>query len=225
VKFHKSAWGFNVPARRRLDAKTKKLVEEISAIPGGEAIRLCIQYGTCTASCPNAARMEYTPSEIIALARAGMRHEVLSSHSMWHRLSCYLCTVRCPRGIKPTELMHTLETIAPKEGLSPRRALTHSRETIEKCRVGWGQVKSLDNGHLTVEHRPLVLEQGKLKLGELATKKVLRQIAHTGFGRDCQAGDWVSIHWDWACAKLTPAQVQNLDKYTRYHLTLANQTR
>lgn len=48
---------------------------------------------------------------------------------------------------------------------------------------------------------------------------------YTGFVRDCQAGDRVSIHWDWACAKLTPAQVQNLDKYTRYHLTLANQTR
>ena len=105
--------------------KRKNFVEEISAIPGGEGIRLCIQCGTCTASCPNADKMEYTPSEIIALARAGYRHEVLSSHSMWYCLSCYLCTVRCPRGINPTELMHALESIATKEGLSPHhRTLT-----------------------------------------------------------------------------------------------------
>ena len=104
--------------------KRKNFVEEISAIPGGEAIRLCIQCGTCTASCPNADKMEYTPSEIIALSRAGLRREVLSSNSMWYCLSCYLCTVRCPRGIKPTELMHVLESLATKEGLSPRRALT-----------------------------------------------------------------------------------------------------
>ena len=90
-------------------------VGEICAIPGGESIRLCIQCGTCTASCPNADRMEHTPSELIAMARAGMRDEVLSSNSMWLCLSCYLCTVRCPRGIKQTELMHTLECLAVRQ--------------------------------------------------------------------------------------------------------------
>ena len=79
---------------------TSTLIEEICAIPGGEGIRLCIQCGTCTASCPNADKMEHTPSELIAMARAGMRKEVLSSNAMWYCLSCYMCTVRCPRGIK-----------------------------------------------------------------------------------------------------------------------------
>jgi hydrogenase maturation factor len=69
-----------------------------------------------------------------------------------------------------------------------------------------------------------VLAEGKLRLGELTTKKVLRQIDRTGFIKDSQVGDWVSTHWDWACEKLTPRQVQSLEKYTRYHLSLANQT-
>jgi len=99
-------------------------VEEISAIPGGEGIRLCIQCGTCTASCPNSDRMEHTPSQLIAMARAGMREEVLSSNAMWYCLSCYLCTVRCPRGIKQTDLIHALECLAVREGLSHRRTLT-----------------------------------------------------------------------------------------------------
>jgi len=94
-----------------------KFVKEICAIPGGEGIRVCIQCGTCTASCPNAHKMEHTPSQLIAMARAGMREEVLSSNAMWYCLSCYLCTVRCPRGINQTDLMHALECLAVREGL------------------------------------------------------------------------------------------------------------
>jgi heterodisulfide reductase subunit C len=100
------------------------LIDEISAIPGGEGIRLCIQCGTCTASCPNADRMDYTPSQLIAMARAGMREEVLSSNAMWYCLSCYLCTVRCPRGIKQTELMHALESLAVRRRLTTGRSRT-----------------------------------------------------------------------------------------------------
>lgn len=109
-----------------MEKKTRAdaFVEEISNIPGGEGIRLCIQCGTCTASCPNAEKMEHTPSQLIAMARAGMREEVLSSNAMWYCLSCYLCTVRCPRGIKQTELMHALESLAVRENLSHRRSRT-----------------------------------------------------------------------------------------------------
>ncbi len=103
-----------------METKTRSdaFIDEICAIPGGEGIRLCIQCGTCTASCPNADKMEHTPSQLIAMARAGMREEVLSSNTMWYCLSCYLCTVRCPRGIKQTDLMHALECVAVREGLS-----------------------------------------------------------------------------------------------------------
>jgi heterodisulfide reductase subunit C len=104
--------------------RNRSLIDEISAIPGGEGVRLCIQCGTCTASCPNADRMEHTPSQLIAMARAGMREEVLSSNAMWHCLSCYLCTVRCPRGIKQTELMHALECLAVRHGLATGRSRT-----------------------------------------------------------------------------------------------------
>jgi len=104
--------------------RTDAFVNEIAALPGGEGVRLCIQCGTCTASCPNADRMEHTPSQLIAMARAGMRDEVLSSDAMWYCLSCYLCTVRCPRGIKQTDLMHALESLAVREGLSHGRTLT-----------------------------------------------------------------------------------------------------
>jgi len=103
---------------------TGTLVEEISNIPGGERIRLCIQCGTCSASCPNANKMDHTPRKLIAMARAGMREEVLSSNSMWLCASCYLCTVRCPREIKITDIMHALECISVRENVSSARTLT-----------------------------------------------------------------------------------------------------
>lgn len=109
-----------------METKTRanSFVEEISVIPGGEGIRLCIQCGTCTASCPSADRWEYTPAGIIAMVRAGMREEVLSSSSMWHCLSCYFCTVRCPRGVKPTNLFHALENLANQGGFKIRGTRT-----------------------------------------------------------------------------------------------------
>jgi len=99
-------------------------VEEVAATPGGEHIRACIQCGICTGSCPMAGEMEYPPRKIIALIRAGMRDEVLSSSSMWHCLSCYLCTVRCPRGVKPTELAHALESLASWHGFRVKETRT-----------------------------------------------------------------------------------------------------
>jgi len=95
-----------------IEKAKRTFIDDICSIPGGEKIRLCIQCGTCSASCPNVNKMEYTPRQIIAMARAGMKDEVLSSNSMWCCASCYLCTVRCPRDIKPTELMHALECVA-----------------------------------------------------------------------------------------------------------------
>ena len=94
----------------------KNFLDEVKATPGGEHILACIQCGTCTGSCPMAGNMEYPPRKIIAMIRAGMRDEVLSSNSMWFCLSCYMCTARCPRGVKPTELAHALESLANQQG-------------------------------------------------------------------------------------------------------------
>ncbi len=60
--------------------------------------------------------MEYPPRKTIAMIRAGMRDKVLSSNSMWFCLSCYMCTARCPRGVKPTELAHAIESLATQHG-------------------------------------------------------------------------------------------------------------
>lgn len=91
-------------------------LDEVAATPGGSKIRSCIQCGMCSGTCPTANEMEHPPRKIIAMIRADMRDEVLSSSSMWHCVSCYLCYDRCPRGVHPTEIAHALESLATKYG-------------------------------------------------------------------------------------------------------------
>lgn len=107
-------------------------IDEVCSIPGGDAIRSCIQCGMCTGSCPTASRWDYPPRQAIAMVRAGLRNELLSSNSMWFCASCYICTVRCPRDIKPTDIMHALEVIAIRDGLSTKRSRT---PVMYKCFV------------------------------------------------------------------------------------------
>ncbi len=110
----------------QVETKTgrRNLLAEVASLPGGEKIRDCIQCGMCSGSCPAAQYMDYSPRRIIAMVRANMWDEVLSSNSIWHCVSCYLCTVRCPRDIKPTETMHILETLSIREGYKVRESFT-----------------------------------------------------------------------------------------------------
>lgn len=105
-------------------SKNGHFLAEVRNMPGGSAINECIQCGTCTGSCPNASRMDFAPRKVIAMVRAGLRDEVLSCNTMWYCATCYLCTVRCPREIKPTEIMHALESIAINSGLVNKRLST-----------------------------------------------------------------------------------------------------
>ena len=98
--------------------------DEVCSVPGGEAIRSCIQCGMCTGSCPTANNWDYSPRRVIAMVRAGLREELLSSNSMWFCASCYTCTVRCPRDIKPADIMHALEVLAVRSGLSTKHSRT-----------------------------------------------------------------------------------------------------
>jgi heterodisulfide reductase subunit C len=105
-------------------AVVASFIDEVCSIPGGEEINSCIQCGVCTGSCPTANQWDYPPRRVIAMVRAGLRDELLSSNSMWFCVSCYSCTVRCPRDIKPADIMHALEIIALRSGKSTRKSNT-----------------------------------------------------------------------------------------------------
>lgn len=100
----------------RLDECDLNFVNEVEEA-GGENISACFQCGTCGGGCPTVFAMDYTPRQIIRMVFLGMRKQVLTSSSIWVCSSCYTCQTRCPRGVKITDVMHALKSIAIKENV------------------------------------------------------------------------------------------------------------
>jgi heterodisulfide reductase subunit C len=89
---------------------------EAVAKAGGEKINLCIQCGTCTASCPMGRRTAFRTRQLIRRALLGFRDEVLSDKDLWLCTTCYTCLERCPRGVDPTDVILAIRTMAVKSG-------------------------------------------------------------------------------------------------------------
>jgi len=76
------------------------------------ALGACIQCGTCTASCPNAFAMDFSPRHLWRLILLEQETAVFASKTFVLCSSCYYCTLRCPRGLALTEAMAGLKQIA-----------------------------------------------------------------------------------------------------------------
>ena len=62
------------------------------------------------------------------------------------------------------------------------------------------------------------------QLGPPRIESVTRWIDGRGYVDDLVAGEWVAIHWGWACDRLLPHQRSNLERYTRRHIAICNAT-
>ncbi len=97
--------------------------QEADALAGiREMVRPCIQCGTCTGSCPNEFAMDLTPRHMWRLVLMGQTTEVLASRTFSLCSACYMCTLRCPRGLPLTEAIGRLKQLAGTRHLSHLRA-------------------------------------------------------------------------------------------------------
>jgi len=118
-------------------------------------------------------------------------------------------------GAHPSHAFHVLE-VFPRVGLL-REEPAPVVETIDACRIRWGRVEEVVGDRLAVRARRLEMTDGRLVLGPPVTEAVH---APTGLATP---GDWVSLHWGWACDRLSPAQVARLVRSTSAALELANE--
>jgi len=125
---------------------------------------------------------------------------------------------KAPAGARPHHSFHVLDVH------SRVSEMDSTLQTLDQCRVSWGKVAQIRAGEMLVDRQPLVLREGKLVLGDARAGLVARQVDGRGFVDAARPGDWVSLHWGWVCEVLTHRQRTNLDRYTRHHLAIANQT-
>ncbi|TCJ15444.1 4Fe-4S dicluster domain-containing protein [Parasulfuritortus cantonensis] len=133
---------------QQMSAKYKnnflKEIEEQAEM--GEWVKMCMQCGVCSGSCPTNFHpgWEHPPQELFMMIRAGKRDEVLDSQSMWMCVSCYNCYVRCPRKVPITHIMHGIAEYAYRIGRAPKNQPTlHLSQTFWNNATKTGRVNEV----------------------------------------------------------------------------------
>ena len=125
-------------------------------------------------------------------------------------------------GSYPVHAFHVLE-VFPRVGLMRGGdAPTSLVETMDACRIRWGTLLSVNGGQLIVEAPRLELAGGALRLGPPCIETVNGWHDLTGPLGGVRPGDHVSLHWGWACDRLSQPQLRGLMAWTNAALAIAN---
>jgi len=115
--------------------------------------------------------------------------------------------------------------IYPYTGLlTDRRKAAHALTVLDRCRIRWGKVLAVHGDQVVVQSQPLTWDGRWLRLGPAQTETVVQSLDGVGMAGTVEVGDWVALHWEWVCERLTDAQVGYLRRYTQRHLAIVNDT-
>src|SRR5215475_10307465 len=106
--------------------------------------------------------------------------------------------------------------------LGDDRMTKHALTVLDRCRVRWGTVIAVHGDQATVESRPLGWDGRLLTLGEPAAETARLPLDEAASAGGIAPGDWVALHWDWVCDKLTDRQLRALRGYSQRHLDMVN---
>jgi hypothetical protein len=107
--------------------------------------------------------------------------------------------------------------------LSDGRKADTALTVLDRCRIRWGRVLALRGDQVVVRSAPLTWDGRRLGLGDAITETAVRSVAGVGMLGALRVGDWVSLHWEWVCDRLTPQQAGYLRAYTLRHLRIVNE--
>ncbi|MFN2557840.1 MAG: DUF6390 family protein [Nitriliruptorales bacterium] len=126
-----------------------------------------------------------------------------------------------PAGGLPHHAFHVFG-VYPWVGLLVSGRTDHPLHVLDRCRIRWGRVVTVEGDLVVVRSRPLTWDGRQLALGPPQFETVHGAVDGMGFVGELREGDWVSLHWDWICDRLNPRQLANLRGYTLQQLDLTN---
>ncbi len=106
--------------------------------------------------------------------------------------------------------------------LDDARRRTQAMIVLDRCRIRWGQVRTVSADKVTAESQSLVWASGRLRLGPPVVETVRRGIDGLALSAPIAEDDWVALHWDWVCDVITEPQRDALQHYSNQHLELVN---
>lgn len=126
-----------------------------------------------------------------------------------------------PAGAVPHHSFHVFG-VYPWVGLLAAHRGPEPLQILDRCRIRWGEVIEAFGDSALVRSRPLLWNGQALNLGAPEIEQVIVAVDGTGLVGTVSTGDWVSLHWDWVCDRLTRRQLANLIRYTRHQLRITN---
>ena len=113
--------------------------------------------------------------------------------------------------------------IYPYTGLlSDGRKAASALAVLDRCRIRWGRVLAVQGDQVVVRCSPLTWDGEVLALGPPVDETVVQSVDGVGMVGGVAPGEWVSLHWEWVCDRLTEGQVGRLRRYTERHLAIVN---
>jgi hypothetical protein len=128
-----------------------------------------------------------------------------------------------PDGALPHHSFHVFG-VYPWLGLLREGRLDEPLRVLDRCRIRWGQVRSVGHGTAVVRSRPLVWDGRRLALGDAADEPVRADSGPRSVGA-LRPGAWCSLHWDWVCEVLDAPSLARLQRYTLAQLAVVNGVR
>jgi len=86
----------------------------------GDFYKKCFQCGTCSATCSLSPDTAPFPRKEIAWAVWGMKKQLMQDPDIWLCYQCNDCSVYCPRGARPGEVMNAIRQECVKHYSFPR---------------------------------------------------------------------------------------------------------
>jgi len=99
----------------------------------------CLQCGKCTGGCPVSLRTDLNIRRIMR-ELIFVEEEVLKKEAIWDCTTCKTCTLRCPRGLEPSQVIVALRANLVERGRVPKTVI----EALEATYVHgnpWGRAR------------------------------------------------------------------------------------
>jgi hypothetical protein len=93
---------------------------------------------------------------------------------------------------------------------------------LDRCRIRWGQVLSVQGDEVVVRSRPLTFDGRELALGPLQAERARWASGGRALTQGLAPGQDVSLHWDWVCDVLDTGALTALREFSAGQLAATN---
>lgn len=100
----------------RFKIQENEYLNEIETL-ASQNVFACYACSKCSAGCPLVDKMDVLPHQIMKLLQMGAEKELEASNTADVCASCFVCSTRCPKGVRITEVMEAIRVVKTRRNI------------------------------------------------------------------------------------------------------------